>query len=223
MQTSTKCYILVAVVVVLGCVYGGLYWWACEHPLTPLAEKMLSPEKRAEKIVASIVSRHLHWDGEATPEGVTASEALVNIGAPAVPALIECLSDGDDTPYDDQDDAVRIWAPSVLGEIGDTSAAPLLIGLLRDRNYIVRVVAAGALGKIGDPSAIPGLEMLLNDSDEAKGVRWSAVVALDRIDDPLAVPALLKAVTGETDSEVRNVAQKALDRLRAPQGEAPTN
>jgi len=54
MQTSTKCYILLAVVVVLGCVYGGLYWYACEHPLSSLAERMLSPEKRAEKLATDV-------------------------------------------------------------------------------------------------------------------------------------------------------------------------
>jgi HEAT repeat protein len=75
-----------------------------------------------------------------------AAEALVKIGTPAVPALIQALGDSD---WD-----VRRAAAEALGAIGDPQAIPALIQALGDSSWGVRRAAAWALGKLGDPQAV---------------------------------------------------------------------
>jgi HEAT repeat protein len=98
-----------------------------------------------------------------------ACEALVKIGAPAVPHLIQALGDGDRD--------VRVAACRALGEIGDGQAVPHLIQALGDRDWYVRAAACRALGQIGDPQALPHLTQALEDED----VRWAAREAVEQI------------------------------------------
>ena len=82
-----------------------------------------------------------------------AADSLWRIGRPAVPALIEALSDVD--PY------VRVLAARSLAYIGQDAepAVPALIAALDDPNEAVRQTAARALGQIGSEAAeaIPAL------------------------------------------------------------------
>jgi len=110
-------------------------------------------------------------------------EALVKIGAPAVPALIQALGDS----YSD----VRRAACEALGRIGDPRAIPALIQALGDWNEGVRRAACWALGKIGDPQAIPALIQALGDGWDV--VRRAAAEALVTIGTP-AVPHLNQAL-----------------------------
>ena len=148
MQTSTKLYILVAVVVVLACVYGGLYWYACANPWTELAERMLSEEKRAKRLVAQL-GEPGHFREEAS--------ALVAMADPAVPALLGGLGD--------EDADIRSGAALVLGWIGDASAVPAVIRCLSDDSKHVRFAAVRSLRALGDSSAVPELEKLLDDGE----------------------------------------------------------
>lgn len=59
---------------------------------------------------------------------------LVEIGASAVPALIEAASNP-------KSPRVRKWALQALGAIGDKRGAPLLIEALRDERMTVRLHA----------------------------------------------------------------------------------
>jgi HEAT repeat protein len=79
--------------------------------------------------------------------------ALVQIGKPAVPALIAAIGEGELRE--------RGRVPKVLGEIGDTSAIPALIEALRDTWMCSEAV--GALVKIGKP-AVPALMNVLEDN-----------------------------------------------------------
>ncbi len=86
-----------------------------------------------------------------------AREAVVVIGAPAVPALIGCLADGGKT--------ARWEAAKALGRIADPSAAPALVGALEDDDFGIRWLAADALIRLGSSSLQPLLDALLQDPD----------------------------------------------------------
>jgi len=132
-------------------------------------------------------------------------EAVVGLGTPAVPALIQALGDSDRN--------VRRAAAAALGAIGDPHAVPALIKALGDRDLYVRRAAAGALGAIGDPQAVPALIQALGDS--YSDVRRVAAGALGELGDPKAVPALIKAL-GDWDPYVRRAAAEALGKLGDP-------
>jgi len=166
----------------------------------------------------------------------TVREAVVQLGAQAVPALIQALGDGDrdvrkaacgalgviGDPHavpaliqalGDGDSRVRSAACGALGAIGDLQAVPALIQALGDWYSDVRGAACAALGAIGDPHAVPALIQALGDRD--KVVREAACGALGAIGDPHAVPALIQAL-GDGDRDVREAACEALVKIGKP-------
>lgn len=128
-----------------------------------------------------------------------AAEALVGIGAKAVPSLIQALYSHRQS---DCDRAAR-----VLWNIGGPAVDPLL-GVLQDRAATaeMRTASASALGMIGDPRAIKGLALLLRD--ERYFVREQASRALGRIGEP-AVDLLLDMANSSTPA-TREAAVAAL-------------
>jgi HEAT repeat protein len=72
----------------------------------------------------------------------------------AVPILIQLLNDPE----------VNYIVPWSLGQIGDRSAVPSLIGALSDRNPDMRVLAIHALEQLGATEALPSLRLLLDDN-----------------------------------------------------------
>jgi HEAT repeat protein len=130
--------------------------------------------------------------------------AVVELGTPAVPHLIQALRDGNSY--------VRVAACRALGAIGDRQAVPPLIQALgdRDRDRDVRAAACWALGQIGDPQAIPPLIQALGDWNS--DVRVVACRALGAIGDRQAVPPLIQAL-GDWNSDVRVVACRALGAI----------
>lgn len=133
-------------------------------------------------------------------------QALVKIGAPAVPALIQVLTNNDPD--------VRAEIIEILGSIGAEAkeAVPTIIMALRnDYSDKVRVYATLAIGSIRSLSeqAVPALLNCLNDDKQL--VRVSAARALgqfgrDAID---ALPALTRAIETD-DSLLRTEALKAV-------------
>ena len=124
-----------------------------------------------------------------------AAFALVEIGAPAVPALDEAM----DSPHN----LVRGGAVHVLGEIARKNPklklgrfTPRLIGLLGNEDVVIRRNAAEALGDIGDPSAFSALANALGDEDAQ--VRFWAVESLGKVGGASAVPALI-GIFGDED------------------------
>lgn len=109
-----------------------------------------------------------------TGDRFEALRALVEIGKPAVPALIEALQDKGNP-------VTRRWqAAKALGAIKDARAVEPLIKAMSDESEFVRRVAAESLGKLGDKRAIPVLKEALKD----KGwhVRRSAAEALKKLE-----------------------------------------
>jgi len=113
-----------------------------------------------------------HWQQKVSPEAI---RALVDIGGPAVPALLEALRDGNCR--------VRRAAAEVLARFGGAAepAVPALAEALTDPDGRVRRAAAKALRRAGAPAAaaMPALRKLLDDP--LPKVRGAAQLALDEL------------------------------------------
>lgn len=187
------------------------------------------------KAVESLVSTLTESGARA---GETAIAALVRIGKPAVPQLIsslrnsagweaaaEALSRIDPnwvkldsarsavstfiTALSDSDRSRRKAAATVLGHIGDISAADRLIEVLSDPDEEVKESAATALGKLGDPRAIsPMVSMLKNASAQTRDSIVAAIVKLGGILTGPLVDALKS-----TNKPVRESAASVLVRI----------
>ena len=137
-----------------------------------------------------------------------ASEALIDIGAPALPALITALQDPDPN--------LRWCAASVLGDMGEEAvvAIPALTQALQDSASQVRLYATLALGNLGSPAkaAIPALVERLKDPDPY--IRTYASFALRKmgVEAKVAVPALVQALQ-DPNGRVRLNAAYALGAI----------
>ncbi|MBW4697898.1 MAG: HEAT repeat domain-containing protein [Aphanocapsa lilacina HA4352-LM1] len=76
--------------------------------------------------------------------------------------------------------AVRLWAASALGQLGDLRAlGPLSVALAKDPFAVVRSNCAWALGRLGDVRAVPSLQRALGDTDLS--VQLDACEALETL------------------------------------------
>lgn len=121
---------------------------------------------------------------EAEIASITTS-ALVNIGTPCVPSLIEVLYHGSDT--------ARAYATLALGQLKDKRAVPPLTAMLKDEAWYVRGAAVIALGEIADKSAIEPLAAIAME-DKNEDVRVYASNALGKIDDSEVIKFLMIAL-----------------------------
>jgi HEAT repeat protein len=150
----------------------------------------------------------LRWQPEADATGARywaargGWDACVNIGAPAVAPLIECLVE-----HDTMQPAQR-----ALVEIGPPAVEPL-IAALGSKAWQIRWGATEALGQIGDPRAIDPLRRTLasaNGYDRERTVR-----ALER----LGVEVDLAAVSGavaEHHDPTRHADRRATEVRETP-------
>ena len=107
-----------------------------------------------------------------------ATRALVDLGQPAVPKLIEALSH--------RDDFVQKQSILALGEIQDDQAVDPLIALLQDQDWMVRLTAASSLEKIGDLRGRAAIKPLMKDPDIVVRMRVERILAAwkkDRVKD----------------------------------------
>jgi HEAT repeats len=173
--------------------YGGtLFWtlaWVCAF--------MKSTFPKIQTYLA--LPSRLWW---AAPRPEPFIQALSDIGAPALSALLQALS------------ASQWWvrqaAAQALARIGTPQAIPVLLQALGDSEERVRRAAAEALGELGAPQAIPVLLQALGDCDER--VRRAAARALGQLGTPQAIPPLLQAL-GASDEAMRWTAAEALGKL----------
>jgi HEAT repeat protein len=115
----------------------------------------------------------------------SAIEALVQIGGPAVKALLSALG----TPDPD----VRKFIVDILGDLRDPRAAPALISSLDDGDENIRVASAEALGKIRDPQAVDALLTCMARPGQG-WLGYAAAEALGAIGDERALGPLLTAL-----------------------------
>lgn len=128
-----------------------------------------------------------------------AGQALLDLGAPALPALNRLLESGT-AP-------TRAAAAELVGLIGSAVDAEPLLDALRDPSAEVRAKAAHALGRAGASAAAARLREAL--FDRVPFVRVAAARALGEIGDREAIPRLLEQAR-ESRFEVAQAAAHAL-------------
>jgi HEAT repeat protein len=153
--------------------------------------------------------RDSSWWFEQESAAADLLDAIKNMGAVAVEPLTEALQD--------REGAVRRYAASVLGEMGDLRAIEELGMTLYDLHVEVGRVAAEALAKFGAP-AVDILTEALSHPEAA--VREHAVTALGMIQDARVAPALLEMLR-DPDRDVVRKSILALGKLKDPRS-APT-
>jgi HEAT repeat protein len=148
--------------------------------------------------------RTWRYDGPRTPTspGEQAAAALVAIGSPSQPVLLQTLR----APAW----VARKNAAWALGALDASEAVPALIEALKDTDAGVREQVAWALGAIGDRRGVDGLVGALSDS--VAGVRKQAAWALGAIGDARAVQGLMRALK-DGDAGVRKQAAWALGAI----------
>ncbi len=98
-----------------------------------------------------------------------ATKALVELGEPAVPRLVQALKD--------KDESIRKQAVLALGQIKDSSAVDPLIDMLADQDWFTRLTAAAALEAIGDGRGRDAIKPLLKDPDLVVRMRVERLLA----------------------------------------------
>ncbi len=110
--------------------------------------------------------------------GLDAIEALVDLGEPAVPRLIEALRD--------KDENIRKNTVITLGRIKHASALEPLIAMLEDKDWFTRLTAAAALEKIGDERGRDAIKPLMKDPDMVVRMRVERILAAWKKKDKVA-------------------------------------
>lgn len=138
-----------------------------------------------------------------------ARHSLVSIGASAVPALTEALSD--------RNWRVRWESAKALTEIADPSAVDALVAAMEDDRPGVRWIASEGVIALGSRGLVPLLRALIRRSGSA-WFRLGAhhvLRALDRRGMARQVDPVLQALnSAEPSVEVPLAALEALDRIR---------
>jgi HEAT repeat protein len=98
-----------------------------------------------------------------------ATDALVELGQPAVEKLLVAMKD--------KDELVRNHAIIALGRIRDTSAVDALIEMLNDKDWFTRIQAAAALEQVHDDRCKEAIKPLLKDPDEVVRMRAERIIA----------------------------------------------
>lgn len=98
-----------------------------------------------------------------------ATEALVELGKPAVDKLLIALKD--------KDENTRKQAVIALGRIKDPGALDSLIEMLQDSDWFIRLTAAAALEKIGEERGREAIKPLLKDPDLVVKMRAERILA----------------------------------------------
>src|SRR5262249_50300127 len=105
--------------------------------------------------------------------------------------------------------SVRKTAASTLAQLGDPTAATLILPLLKDKEPGVRTVAIQALGVLKAKDAVPVL--IQATSDDA--TQFNAITALTQSPDQRALPAYLTGLASK-NAELRKACRQALTVLR---------
>lgn len=98
-----------------------------------------------------------------------ATNALVDLGEPALGRLIKALKD--------KDENVRKQAVLALGRIKHCDAIDPLIDMLADQDWFTRLTAAAALEAIGDDRGRDAIKPLMKDPDMVVRMRVERILA----------------------------------------------
>lgn len=120
----------------------------------------IKDERVLEPLVTQLASDEFNED---------ATDALVELGEPAVERLVAALKD--------KNEIVRKQAVIALGRIRSTQALNHLIEMLQDKDWFIRLTAAAALEKIGDERGRQAIKPLLHDPDLVVKMRVERILA----------------------------------------------
>jgi HEAT repeat protein len=137
--------------------------------IEPLIDHLGSTPKRDVK---AFILKFLGWSGderalpvlmshlEQPDTAETAAQALIDFGAPAVPAIVQTLRAADE-------DEVAALLLRILNVIGGGDAIPSILPFLDHENSMIRRLAIETLGQIVHPGSIDYLLAKLDDADIA--------------------------------------------------------
>ena len=218
---------LLALLLALGLLAGGIYWGVLRGPedeggAEPTAQKA---RQLVEKLAKS-----------GSPQ---AESALVQMGGPAVPVLLQVLApEAPEVPPerirrvllamgpvaigpmtaalrgDEAATRVRIFIVQVLGDIGGNPVVPVLIAALDDPEGPVQSEAVRALGGLGQqigPALLNHLTSPIHDAGPQ--ARRNLAKALAPHAGPAMAPGLQQAAAIERDPEVRRKLDQILERV----------
>jgi len=156
-------------------------------------------------------------------------QALRTLGPPAIPLVAKQLSVTDARPnavdylggsgpeavpivltyLQSPDQAVRIAAAEVLGQLRAKEAVEPLTQMLASSKDTEKTDALSAISEIADPSSEPLLTGILSDSSQTAALRIQAALGLGRIGTASAATKLWK-LAGDYDLELRQGIYSAL-------------
>lgn len=174
----------------------------------------LLPACRGKESPASVAALIEDLKGADKDKSGQANLALIRVGAPAVPAILELLAT--------TDPRLRSLALSTLWGMGAKAEAgvPVLAETLADPDPEMRNAAAMALANMGATAApaVPALINALGDGD--RRVRQTAVKALGNIGPAAreAIPAISRAVKRGAWPE----AEEAIRQIQGRPDETPS-
>lgn len=146
-------------------------------------------------------------------ERLSARARLIEIGSPAVPALVKALQS--------PSERARWEAAKALAEIRDPGAAPALVDALEDEESAVRWLAAKALISLGRSSLVPVLQGVERCADNLWLRQGTVQVLHALIRDGLA-PEAVQVLKALEDLEPRVgaplAAHHALERIQQAAG-----
>ncbi|MCX7420601.1 MAG: sulfatase-like hydrolase/transferase [Planctomycetia bacterium] len=176
---------------------------------------------RCDEAIADVAGRTLEeWSSELkSPTPVVRRRAVLAIGAfgkNAVPVLTQALSH--------DDDVVRYWAASELGDLGGDAkpAVESLRKMLGEKSIGVRIAAAYALCRVGlvDEGLLKLLEGLKHKD---RGVWNASADFLARIGPPAKdAVATLEAEGKRGDDHIADICNEALRRIRGVEPSLPS-
>ena len=120
---------------------------------------------------------------------IEVENALIALGKPAVPTLIEACRDSNQH--------VRLLAAYVLGCLNDRSAVPALMRIVESDTYApARLAAVEALGRLGAKEALSSVQAAIED--KSSYVRDAAEWALPRVQKGKGVGDVLRELAMST-------------------------
>jgi HEAT repeat protein len=156
--------------------------------------------KTSTQSVAPVTSNGVEPDAEVPEMAVNRQEIL--------PRLVEAVRTAQEPNRDDAAKALRNYAKAMQGDdIGDEMVKPLIINL-KHPDWHVRWAMAEALGWIHGPSTAGALTSSLDDPSWM--VRVAVIHALVEMKDRQAVSKLVRMVTEDPETRVREVVVAAL-------------
>jgi len=169
------------------------------------------------------------------PKRDSAARDLIEMGADAVPALLEALQTRDVNllaiyeqilaripaaspslikTLETAHPILRARAADIFAISKDKSAVPALLNAMQGEFFTVRARAAITLGRMGERGAIKPIMKLLKDTEDE--VRIMACLSLGLYKDPTTFDEIVNVLLDDAKIEVRQAAAKSLGHTQHP-------